>query len=1321
MNSNCHLEREYSCKERNYLEINPINNYKHDRFHCSPYPKNYFMDSNTIGKNQNINLYDKINGLEMRRINDNIVRKYINRTDDMLNGIEYHRNTENNHCKCKCKNINAKYGIGNHDYIFDKYKLNYNIENIRRTNFDGSGGNCVNINNNIHQVKNDNIRNSVNELYKPLINYNSDLDLNKNKVRNNSLNNNQNRIDIENNNEEYRKRLKKHNIKINQLSNSLSEQKDYKKYNKTNSIDLQSNNILSYKSNDNIIIDQQQNQNFNNNKISPIKNDKEPNECKSEERVNNFKSIHKIEGDKRYIRVKSNHSFKYINEKSSEKMNRLNKSNFKNNNYYSSNYKFSPKHEINDSYKNTLNIEIQYKNDYKQSKKEQNKNNLKGNNIIKYYYRGKRSNQKYKPQFRKDNLIKTKNNEQSKNVTSKEIIKENENNNINNKYRNFLKKEIYKNIQNIYKNLNDIKNKNKNKEYNNISFKEIIEENKKNIFISNKSDKQYPIKAKEIKIDENLNNNYNTLSDRGRNDFNNTNCLHKNYSYNFYNKIGQPNDKEKLLNKYNIKKEIQRPASEKKYNLKLNDIEISKGKDKEEQLNKGINKPENNILKCSYKEEQNNEISKNGNLEKYNINRIQEEPILKKYQSDFRFSDGILKRYTSENKKTVIKNIYQISSNNNLKEQHNHQEEKYNPQTKNDDLLKPKKVLYEKKTQIINSNLNNKYKNIVKDDNISKKVISPVLEIQKYEHIFKNNFFKDNKNINDKKENNKEISKNNNKLNYNFNENFIKNNIKNNQINKERKAFSPVQVQHVKIRNQVFDNKRLNNNIQKSNQYINNKNVNVNNNTNINQNQSNNNAIRRINSNQNYKKYNDNINVIKQIYNSNIRQSNNSAQFINNNISDKVQIKNNFVTNNALSKKKVLMNNYNTINNTDKNSPIYNRIFSSQINQKFTNNQNALVPNNFNKNLEMFNSANLNNKNKIMIKNNSTPNIGRRKEVKIIKNCANGLQNIGATCYMNATLQCLANVENLTKNLLQRKEEIRAIEKINKLVNYYLEVLENLWENNSFKGYAPRKFKEIISKMNPLFQGVQANDSKDLVLFLLENMHSELNKVKNVNEQSEDEVDQYNFYNNLNSFTKYFQKNYQSIISDIFYGMYNSQMKCLNCNVITHNVQCYNLLIIPLEEVRLFKKHVQNTVTIYECFEYYQKFDNMTGQNQIFCNKCKKMSNSVNNTSLITCPKVLIINLNRGKGLQFDVKLNFDEFIDISQFIYFKKTPCRYQLIGIVTHFNSSGKSGHFIAFCKSFVDGNWYKYDDSIVSMSNFQEAKTTGVPYILFYSVTN
>ena len=325
---------------------------------------------------------------------------------------------------------------------------------------------------------------------------------------------------------------------------------------------------------------------------------------------------------------------------------------------------------------------------------------------------------------------------------------------------------------------------------------------------------------------------------------------------------------------------------------------------------------------------------------------------------------------------------------------------------------------------------------------------------------------------------------------------------------------------------------------------------------------------------------------------------------------------------------------------------------------------------------------------------------------------------------MNATIQCLAHVRLLTKYLLNFQNTNEMDGNKYKLTKSYKEVLDNLWLNNNINNfvnhYTPNNFKNTISEMNPLFAGIQANDSKDLVLFMLETMHNELNEPKKNLQNNSDEIpNQYDFKTTFNIFRLYFTKNFNSIISNIFYGMYNSMMTCLNCKVTTHNVQCYNIFIFPLEEVRIFKNKAQNMVSIIECFEYYQKTEHMKGENQIYCNQCKTMADCYNLNKIVILPNVLVINLNRGKGLQFNVKIDFEEYLDLIDFVYYKEaSPTFYELIGMVTHFGPSSMSGHFIAFCKSFIDGQWYKYNDSQVNLSSFTEAKSTGVPYILFYS---
>jgi ubiquitin C-terminal hydrolase len=147
----------------------------------------------------------------------------------------------------------------------------------------------------------------------------------------------------------------------------------------------------------------------------------------------------------------------------------------------------------------------------------------------------------------------------------------------------------------------------------------------------------------------------------------------------------------------------------------------------------------------------------------------------------------------------------------------------------------------------------------------------------------------------------------------------------------------------------------------------------------------------------------------------------------------------------------------------------------------------------------------------------------------------------------------------------------------NKLSYSFKILIEQLWpdgqNNKSKKYYAPHDFKEKISKMNPLFEGIQANDSKDLVNFIVMTLHEELNKANSTNNNLTDSIniDQRNKDLVFSVFIKNFTETNQSIISDIFYGVHCSITQCQNCKTISYNYQTYFFLIFPLEEVRKFK------------------------------------------------------------------------------------------------------------------------------------------------------
>ena len=342
-----------------------------------------------------------------------------------------------------------------------------------------------------------------------------------------------------------------------------------------------------------------------------------------------------------------------------------------------------------------------------------------------------------------------------------------------------------------------------------------------------------------------------------------------------------------------------------------------------------------------------------------------------------------------------------------------------------------------------------------------------------------------------------------------------------------------------------------------------------------------------------------------------------------------------------------------------------------------------------------------------------------------------GLNNIGSTCYMNSTLQCLSNTGSLTRYFLKKEnranfEKQKNDKKIkDKISPYFADVIYHLWDaKNKSSGFSPYEFKQKLGELNPLFAQFAAGDSKDLLNYLIMQMHEELNASKtdkNKNQNFDIRINQTNEQEVLKSFYDNFTKNYNSKISNVFYGCTKSQMICQNCGIITYNFDLYFFLIFPLEKVRTFKSLFcgmnVNSVNIYECLTEEQMPALLDG----YCNYCKRNTNLQQRTSLYTLPNYLIIILNRGRGNEFNVGYQIDEYIDLMNFVEFREDIAQFYLNGVIVHLGPSGESGHFIAYCCSPIDHKWYCYNDSIVTFCEKQniaeQIGNRGTPYILFY----
>ena len=360
-----------------------------------------------------------------------------------------------------------------------------------------------------------------------------------------------------------------------------------------------------------------------------------------------------------------------------------------------------------------------------------------------------------------------------------------------------------------------------------------------------------------------------------------------------------------------------------------------------------------------------------------------------------------------------------------------------------------------------------------------------------------------------------------------------------------------------------------------------------------------------------------------------------------------------------------------------------------------------------------------------------------------------GLQNIGAINYMNATLQCFCHIEKFVK-LFKKNENIISKVRNNKysLTASFKLLIEKLRPNyydpsTSKKYYAPHEFKIKISSMNPLFNEKAGNDPKEFIIFIIMTLHEELNKTNIYNKLINDNIlDHTNKNLMFETFRTNFAAQNLSIISDLFYAANCNITQCQSCKKTTYDYQTYFFIEFSLEEVLRFKfekklnnfslfdndntnfnllnsnNNKDNVINLYDCFNYYKKSKIIFG-NKDKCNFCKQICNKIMTTNLTTGPNILILLLNRRKDIKFDLKIDFQENLDLYNFIEYKEPGYKYELIGVITHIGKSNNDGIFVAYCKDLSSGGWYKYVDAIVSKINDfkNEVINSIIPYILFY----
>jgi ubiquitin carboxyl-terminal hydrolase 8 len=232
---------------------------------------------------------------------------------------------------------------------------------------------------------------------------------------------------------------------------------------------------------------------------------------------------------------------------------------------------------------------------------------------------------------------------------------------------------------------------------------------------------------------------------------------------------------------------------------------------------------------------------------------------------------------------------------------------------------------------------------------------------------------------------------------------------------------------------------------------------------------------------------------------------------------------------------------------------------------------------------------------------------------------------------MNATIQCLSNIKGLSHNILLNFGTFDP-ERQPLCLAYSNLIYELLHTRDKYIN--PKLFKNVIGGLNPLFEGNQPGDAKDLIVYIIETLHKELlpPTMNNRNEIDffQQEMDSNNEQIVLKNFITELSAN-QTIVSNIFYGAIRTVMVCKGCNRNKFSFQTFNLLIFPLKKVKDYKlakmggmKNKNLDLNLYDAFSCEQEVEKLEGENMIYCNFCRQLCPGTHKQDYYSLPFLLL-------------------------------------------------------------------------------------------------